>query len=289
MYAQKSKDDIRTPPEDLPRKVHEFLGSALSLRDEHVKICWKAFRETVWAYNSQNHTAISDAKLFYEHGRHEQLSMCPLYAKFTRSLVKWHKQCLEPSIPQFCVVTIHCVHLKTEFFDVPLNLVERWFSTHWRTVQHTTLNFAVHVSVICTRYLGKGCSSFSIIQVCQTTYHNNYLVLKKVRTYYPGMPEAIEVGKHQFISRSVANLFLNLMLISWYLDCITLRKVKVFNKFTGHQHLTVLRYIIQHYPSLRTNPVNGPLSLLYGQNTYGMQSAILLTKPITNYWFFLTD
>jgi len=52
-------------------------------------------------------------------------------------------------------------------------------------------------------------------QGCKTAYHNNYSVSRRIRTYYPGVPDAIEVGKHQFISRNVVNMFLNLMLISW--------------------------------------------------------------------------
>ncbi|KAF8964966.1 hypothetical protein BDZ97DRAFT_1659637 [Flammula alnicola] len=50
---------------------------------------------------------------------------------------------------------------------------------------------------------------------CNTTYHNNYSVSNHVRTYYPGVPDAIEVGKHQFVAREVVNMFMNLMLISW--------------------------------------------------------------------------
>lgn len=59
-------------------------------------------------------------------------------------------------------------------------------------------------------------SSLNMYIACETTYHNNYSVYKKVRTYYPSVPNAIEVGKHQFIARNVVQLFLNLMLFSWY-------------------------------------------------------------------------
>jgi len=54
-----------------------------------------------------------------------------------------------------------------------------------------------------------------ILIVCNTTYHNNYSVSNHIRTYYPGVPDAVEVGKHQFVTRDVLNMFMNLMLISW--------------------------------------------------------------------------
>ncbi|PPR04238.1 hypothetical protein CVT24_013321 [Panaeolus cyanescens] len=50
---------------------------------------------------------------------------------------------------------------------------------------------------------------------CKTTYHNNYSVKDGIRTYYGGVPDIIEIGKHQFIGKNVANMFMSLMLISW--------------------------------------------------------------------------
>ncbi|KJA13704.1 hypothetical protein HYPSUDRAFT_72911 [Hypholoma sublateritium FD-334 SS-4] len=53
------------------------------------------------------------------------------------------------------------------------------------------------------------------ITACNTTYHNNYSIQNRTRTYYPGVPEIIEVSKHHFIHRDVATMFINLTLISW--------------------------------------------------------------------------
>jgi hypothetical protein len=58
-------------------------------------------------------------------------------------------------------------------------------------------------------------NSTSLCLVCKTTYHHNYSVKDKIRTYYGRVPDVIEVGKHQFVCRKVANMFINLMLISW--------------------------------------------------------------------------
>jgi hypothetical protein len=37
-----------------------------------------------------------------------------------------------------------------------------------------------------------------------------------MRNYYAGVPDAVQIGEHQYIERKVAELFVNLMLISWY-------------------------------------------------------------------------
>ncbi|KAJ7176233.1 hypothetical protein C8R43DRAFT_943027 [Mycena crocata] len=50
---------------------------------------------------------------------------------------------------------------------------------------------------------------------CNTSYQNNYSVSGGTRTYYAGVPDAIQVGEHQFVERQVLNLFVGLMLISW--------------------------------------------------------------------------
>ncbi|KAJ7920004.1 hypothetical protein B0H13DRAFT_2319921 [Mycena leptocephala] len=50
---------------------------------------------------------------------------------------------------------------------------------------------------------------------CKVRCYPNYIVQDEIRTYYDKIPDAIEVGKHQYVEQSVLNLFINLMLISW--------------------------------------------------------------------------
>ncbi|KAJ7936352.1 hypothetical protein B0H13DRAFT_1589610 [Mycena leptocephala] len=50
---------------------------------------------------------------------------------------------------------------------------------------------------------------------CKARYYPNYVVRNGVRTYYNEIPNEIQVGEHQYIERSVLNLFTTLMLISW--------------------------------------------------------------------------
>jgi hypothetical protein len=54
---------------------------------------------------------------------------------------------------------------------------------------------------------------------CGTSYQHNYSVFQNTRTYYTdvnAIPEAIQVGEHRFFQREVLNMFIGLMLISWY-------------------------------------------------------------------------
>ncbi|KAJ7629156.1 hypothetical protein DFH06DRAFT_1141160 [Mycena polygramma] len=50
---------------------------------------------------------------------------------------------------------------------------------------------------------------------CRAPYYPNYVVRDGVLIYHDRIPNEIQVGEHQYIERTVLNLFLNLMLISW--------------------------------------------------------------------------
>jgi hypothetical protein len=52
-------------------------------------------------------------------------------------------------------------------------------------------------------------------QACFTNYHNDYSVKDDIWTYYEGLPSVVQVGDHQFVERTVLNLFIALMLNSW--------------------------------------------------------------------------
>jgi CxC5 like cysteine cluster associated with KDZ transposases len=50
---------------------------------------------------------------------------------------------------------------------------------------------------------------------CNTQYHSNFSVHEGQRTYYPGIPEFIEVGKHQFVEQVVARMWITNLLLGW--------------------------------------------------------------------------
>jgi hypothetical protein len=51
---------------------------------------------------------------------------------------------------------------------------------------------------------------------CNINYHHNFYVEGGERVYYDTIPEIIQVGEHQFVERKVINMFITLMLVSWY-------------------------------------------------------------------------
>lgn len=51
---------------------------------------------------------------------------------------------------------------------------------------------------------------------CNTQYHNNFSVHESVRSYYPGVPEYIQVSEHHFVEQQVARLWVISLLLGWY-------------------------------------------------------------------------
>ena len=50
---------------------------------------------------------------------------------------------------------------------------------------------------------------------CKTNYHHDYSIKDGQRTYYKGVPDLLQVGEHQFVERSLINLWVDLMLTAW--------------------------------------------------------------------------
>ncbi|KAE9395404.1 hypothetical protein BT96DRAFT_861954, partial [Gymnopus androsaceus JB14] len=50
---------------------------------------------------------------------------------------------------------------------------------------------------------------------CKTQFYSNYYVRDGVRTYYEGVPPVIEVSKHHYVERELAELFVAQMVMSW--------------------------------------------------------------------------
>src|SRR6202035_5606190 len=50
---------------------------------------------------------------------------------------------------------------------------------------------------------------------CQTSYHHDFSVKNKVRTYYDHIPDVIQVGSHQFVERALIQLWRTDMNLAW--------------------------------------------------------------------------
>lgn len=55
---------------------------------------------------------------------------------------------------------------------------------------------------------------------CKMNYHHNFYVEGGQRVYYNIAMDIIQVGEHQFVERKVINLFITLMLVSWYVHSV---------------------------------------------------------------------
>ncbi|KAF7372143.1 hypothetical protein MVEN_00073200 [Mycena venus] len=176
ILAQKSTYDPSQAPSELPEHVRSFLGGATDMPEDFVSGCWTAFSQTIWTYEKDGSSAGKDAKMFREFGLDHLLS--------ARMLFPPAKTCTMPG----------CLNKKLLRDKDGLSKV----------VLFTLSDGA------CATYAGHlHCPD------CRTTYHNNYSVHERVCTYYQGVPDAIQVGAHQYVEREVLSLFVGLMLISW--------------------------------------------------------------------------
>ncbi|KAJ7871333.1 hypothetical protein B0H13DRAFT_2012715 [Mycena leptocephala] len=176
VLSQPSTYDPSKAPSEIPEHVRSFLGGATDMPDEFVSGCWSAFSETIWTYDNDGTSSGKDAQMFREFGLDHLLA--------ARMLFPPTKTCTTPG----CMNT---------------NLLRDKDGLQ-KVILFTLSDGA------CATYAGHlHCSH------CKTNYYNNYSVCDSVRTYYSGIPNAIQVGEHQYIEREVLSLFIGLMLISW--------------------------------------------------------------------------
>ncbi|KAF7332740.1 hypothetical protein MKEN_00157500 [Mycena kentingensis (nom. inval.)] len=50
---------------------------------------------------------------------------------------------------------------------------------------------------------------------CQTTYFPDFSVHGRVRSYYDGIPDFLQIGAHQFVERRLVGLWTSMMLLAW--------------------------------------------------------------------------
>jgi hypothetical protein len=55
-----------------------------------------------------------------------------------------------------------------------------------------------------------------IFSECWTWYHNNYKVVDGIWYYYQGIPDFLQVSKHQYIERQLLEMWVSHMLVGWW-------------------------------------------------------------------------
>ncbi|KAJ7353282.1 hypothetical protein DFH08DRAFT_987489 [Mycena albidolilacea] len=176
ILAQAADYDLAAAPTEIPENVRSFLGCATDMPEDFVSGCWSAFSDTIWSYDNDGRSTGRDAQMFRDFGLDHLLS--------ARTLFPPTKQCTTPGCLNSNLLKDKDGLRKVVLFTLS---------------DGACATYAVHLH----------CSQ------CKTTYHNNYSVCNGVRTYYAGIPNAIQVGEHQYVEREVLGLFIGLMLISW--------------------------------------------------------------------------
>jgi CxC6 like cysteine cluster associated with KDZ transposases/CxC5 like cysteine cluster associated with KDZ transposases len=115
-----------------------------------------------------------------------------------------------------------------------------------------------------------------LLSDCKTVYHPNYSVFNGVRTYYSGIPNEIQVGDHQYVEKEVLDLFIGLMLISWFVLLTIKSKCGTFidtSLCIGRQRQMEQGYMTLAFQNLSDsqNMVVGQIQASnFGRNMFGM-------------------
>ena len=73
---------------------------------------------------------------------------------------------------------------------------------------------------VCPSRVSDICVDVLSYSACKTRYYPNYYVNEhhSIRTYYPGVPQVIQVSMHHYVEESLAQQCMNLMVCAWYGD-----------------------------------------------------------------------
>ncbi|KAH8797228.1 hypothetical protein DL96DRAFT_1825368 [Flagelloscypha sp. PMI_526] len=168
--------DPTGPPNRLSTDIIVFVSSQLGIKSNVITKIWDAFREVIWSRSEYSLTAERLRDSFRAAGFSRKLSELTLYP------------------PNRCCIQQDCPnehHLLEELHPIVLFT----FNDGPRATYEAVLT----------------CNA------CKTMYYHNYFTTRaeKSRTYYSGVPEAIETTKHHFFETNLARLFVNLLVMSW--------------------------------------------------------------------------
>ncbi|KAG2152699.1 hypothetical protein DEU56DRAFT_727492 [Suillus clintonianus] len=177
ILAQPATYDVSTPPDFMPPSVSLFLGSACSLTQDSVRICWSTLKHDIWKDRFTLHH--NTHSLFEQFGYPHGLTYKTFYPPF--------KMCTEATCER-------------RANGLLLNKVEQ-VRVVYVSLEHGTMP-AYDVAMRCER--------------CKITYHHNYKVSHgdKDRIYYDyteGLPDAIQVGTHHYVDIGVGQLWKTMM------------------------------------------------------------------------------
>ncbi|KAJ7226864.1 hypothetical protein GGX14DRAFT_627313 [Mycena pura] len=174
--AQPASQDSRVAPAHLPESVSLFLSRATGLLLEDVPALWSVFKEEVWVIETDSERAQLEETTFRMYGWPLGITSLTVYPP---TMV-----CTTADCPKSSVLK------RAEQRQVVVYTLAHGARPAW----------SVHLA----------CSH------CRTNYHNNFSVHAGMRTYYPGVPDLIQVGEHQFAELKLVNMWISSMLLGWF-------------------------------------------------------------------------
>ncbi|PPQ83677.1 hypothetical protein CVT26_006236 [Gymnopilus dilepis] len=187
------------PPEVLPRAIGLFLSKVLAVPEDAVQCSWDILKEHIWSSERVGLTK-EDREAFKMYGWGLGLSM---YIARLLSPVLLLKQKIAAVTIFPPDETVCCTNVSCERYQKHALKKEKS-----RAVLVFTLSdgvqpaYAVHLS--CNK--------------CNTQYHNNYSVNGKVRTYYHGIPDYLQVSEHHFVEQRLVRLWVSMLLLGWFVE-----------------------------------------------------------------------
>ncbi|KAG2354022.1 hypothetical protein BDR07DRAFT_1495223 [Suillus spraguei] len=167
----KEPSDDTSSPLVLPESIALFLSCATRIPLELIGDCWYALRDIVWTMGADKQRQDCAAEAFRVHGWDLGIMSLTLYP---------------PS--KYCTNS-----------DCPKTAALKWAEPRQIIIhtldQGTLPAWAIHLS--CKK--------------CHCHYHYNYVVHSSTqhRTYYPGVPDYLQVAEHQFVDICLAKLWTN--------------------------------------------------------------------------------
>ncbi|KJA15025.1 hypothetical protein HYPSUDRAFT_72271 [Hypholoma sublateritium FD-334 SS-4] len=166
-----------TPLCFLPENIQMFLSECLGIALSDIGDLWNALRDHIWVSPLMPLIPGEDFTVFKAVGwKYGLSSAVSIYPPSDRC------------------TNINCLHripLKKEFRKKVIVYT-----------QGLGVQPAYNISIYCPK--------------CCTSYHHNYSVQNARRTYYPGIPNIIQVGDHQFVETKVIASWQAHMLFGWF-------------------------------------------------------------------------
>ncbi|KAG0696840.1 hypothetical protein DFH29DRAFT_812545 [Suillus ampliporus] len=178
LLVQAASHPSNTAPDFISPAINLFLAACCDLSESDVDVYWKVLKDVMW-HSDGDIFGIKDMfPLFANHGR--QYGITP------RALYPPHQTCLTEGCPAHAKAS---VLKKAEQRQIVLYTLDRG----------PIATYSIHLY----------CAG------CNTNYHHGYSIKDKTRTFYPGIPDVIQVGGHQFVETRVVRMWRTLMLVSW--------------------------------------------------------------------------